>query len=235
MNQQNQQVHASGAEENVLFGVIGAFLFSLVGAVLYYVLYLAGFISGISALVAVVCSIKGYAFFAKKESKRGIVISVIIAAVVIILAWYLCFCSELALAYEEWYAEGTADWTPNMFQCIPFAFYYLVDVPVYFLDLLWSAVFGGIACFSSCPTSPSVKRPWPPPSWPPPRLRPLRPPKQRPQPSLPMRPTPTPWRRLPPRRPLLLTIRRASDPIHTENRTPTGCGSLYVVRNHSSA
>ncbi len=148
MNQQNQQVHASGAEENVLFGVIGAFLFSLVGAVLYYVLYLAGFISGISALVAVVCSIKGYAFFAKKESKRGIVISVIIAAVVIILAWYLCFCSELALAYEEWYAEGTADWTPNMFQCIPFAFYYLVDVPVYFLDLLWSAVFGGIACFS---------------------------------------------------------------------------------------
>ncbi len=149
MNQQNQQIHASGAEENVLFGVIGAFLFSLVGGVLYFVLYQIGYISALSGLVAVVCSIKGYSFFAKKESKRGIIISVIIAAIVIILAWYVSFCNDMLPVYAEALKNGEVDWAPaNIFEYFPYGFWDLTVNPLYFIDLLIALALGGVACFS---------------------------------------------------------------------------------------
>ena len=46
-------------EENVLFGVVGAFLFALVGGALYYILYQIGYLAGISGLIGVICAIKG--------------------------------------------------------------------------------------------------------------------------------------------------------------------------------
>ena len=54
--------------ENVLAGTVGAFLFALVGGVLWYVLYQIGFLAAISGIVGVICAIKGYSFFAKRES-----------------------------------------------------------------------------------------------------------------------------------------------------------------------
>ena len=54
--------------ENVIAGIVGAFLFSLAGGALWFVLYLLGFIAGLSGLVGAVCAIKGYSIFAKKES-----------------------------------------------------------------------------------------------------------------------------------------------------------------------
>ena len=80
--------------ENVLFGIVGAFLFSLVGGVLYYLLYQMGYLAALSGLVGVICAITGYSFFAKKESTKGTVISVIIAALVLVAAWYLCVASD---------------------------------------------------------------------------------------------------------------------------------------------
>ena len=63
--QSNAQNHV---RENVLSGAVGAFLFALVGGALYFVIYMLGYIAGISGLVAVICAIKGYALFTKKES-----------------------------------------------------------------------------------------------------------------------------------------------------------------------
>ena len=45
MNEEKILLQKEEAEENVLFGVIGAFLFSLVGGVLYYVLYQIGYLA----------------------------------------------------------------------------------------------------------------------------------------------------------------------------------------------
>ena len=50
-NKINEQQHR---EENVLFGVVGAFLFALVGGVLYYILYQIGYLAGISGLIGVI-------------------------------------------------------------------------------------------------------------------------------------------------------------------------------------
>ena len=70
--------------ENVVAGIIGAFLFALAGGVLWYLFYQMGFISGLAGSVGVICSVSGYSFFAKKESKKGIVIAVIMSIFVIL-------------------------------------------------------------------------------------------------------------------------------------------------------
>ncbi len=135
-------------EENVLFGVIGAFLFSLVGGVLYVVLSMVGYIAAISGLIGVVCAIKGYSFFAKKESKKGIIISVIIAALVLVIAWYVGFSIALVDAYEYWYETGEADYIPTVFEAMQFGFIYIPDNLAFLWDLVLSLGLGAIGCWS---------------------------------------------------------------------------------------
>ena len=43
--------------ENVIAGIVGAFLFSLVGGVMWFVIYNLGFIAGISGLVGAVVAL----------------------------------------------------------------------------------------------------------------------------------------------------------------------------------
>ena len=73
---QTPAVESAPVKENVLAGAVGAFLFALVGGVLWFVLYLVGFFAGISGLVGAVCAVKGYSLFSKKESVKGIVIAI---------------------------------------------------------------------------------------------------------------------------------------------------------------
>ena len=98
-------------KENVLAGIVGAFVFGLAGGLLWFVLYLVGFFSGLSGLVGVVCAIKGYAIFSKKESTKGIIIATVMALLVLVLAWYLCFAYDIQAAYQIWYEEGEIDFT----------------------------------------------------------------------------------------------------------------------------
>ena len=134
--------------ENVLFGIVGAFLFSLVGGVLYYLLYQMGYLAALSGLVGVICAIKGYSFFAKKESTKGTVISVIIAALVLVAAWYLCVASDLHAAYNEWYAQGEVDSIPSFFDCVRVVPDILKDFPEYFKDLAISLILAAVGCGS---------------------------------------------------------------------------------------
>ena len=124
--------------ENVLFGIVGAFLFSLVGGVLWYVLYQVGFLAGISGIVGVICAIKGYSVFAKRESKKGVIFSVIIAALVIVAAWYLCLANDVYVAFQDWYELGEVDYTVTFFEAVRGAYMFLEDPEIatgYFTDL----------------------------------------------------------------------------------------------------
>lgn len=139
----------SNATENVLFGAVGAFLFSLVGGALYVLLSRIGYIASLSGLVGVVCAIKGYAFFTKSESKRGIVISVVIAAIVLVIAWYIGFCLDMIAAYKVWFESGEAEYVPKFFEyVIPFGFYDLAVNPACFIDLFLSLALGAVGCGS---------------------------------------------------------------------------------------
>ena len=131
----NQQ---TDVKENVVAGIVGAFLFSLVGGVLWFLIYMFGFIAGISGLIGAVCAIKGYSIFAKKESVKGIIISVIISLLVIALAWYFCLAYDVYDVYNEWYEAGEIDFSISFFDAVRGAHIFLTDPeigPAYFGDL----------------------------------------------------------------------------------------------------
>ena len=102
----NNNPTVSETHENVIAGIVGAFLFSLVGGIIWFVLYSIGIVAAVSGLIGVVLAIKGYQLFAKKESVKGIIIASVIAFLVLVLAWYLCIGKDVYDAYQEWYKKG---------------------------------------------------------------------------------------------------------------------------------
>lgn len=125
-------------KENVIAGTVGALLFALAGGVLWFILYQVGFLAGISGIVAVVCAIKGYSLFAKKESLKGVIIAVVAAIIVIALAWYMCLSMDVYKAYQEWYATGVVDYTVSFWEAVRGAYLFLTESEIlasYLLDL----------------------------------------------------------------------------------------------------
>lgn len=132
------------AKENVLAGIVGAFLFSLAGGIIWFVLYQIGFLAAISGIVGVVCAIKGYAIFGKRESVKGIILSTIIAFLVIVIAWYACLSYDVYLAYQDWYANGEVDFTLTIFESVANAYIFLTEPDIalaYFKDLGIGLIF----------------------------------------------------------------------------------------------
>ncbi len=131
-------------EENILAGIVGALLFSLVGGIVWFLLYQIGFIAAISGIIGVVCAIKGYAIFGKRESVKGVIISTVIAFLVIVIAWYLCLSYDVYRAYQEWYANGEVDFTLTFFESISNAHIFLTEAEIavaYLKDLGIGLIF----------------------------------------------------------------------------------------------
>ena len=83
-------------KENILLGVLGAILFSLVGVVIYFLLSRTGYIASISAAFGAYAALFGYGLFAhKKDTKAGVITSAIVTVVMMILSIYLCYVYEL--------------------------------------------------------------------------------------------------------------------------------------------
>jgi ribosomal protein L7/L12 len=138
-------------KENVLAGIVGAFVFGLAGGVLWFVLYLVGFFSGLSGLVGVVCAIKGYAIFSKKESTKGIIIATVMALLVLVLAWYLCFAYDIQAAYQIWYEDGEIDFTLTYAESIRAVPIFLSDPEVgtsYLINLAIGLLLGVVGAGS---------------------------------------------------------------------------------------
>ena len=144
MNQNLNLGNQPDVKENVLLGVLGAFLFALAGGALWFVLYLVGFIAAISGLVGVICAIKGYSLFAKKESVKGIVIAVVMTLLVIVIAWYFCLSYDAYIAHQQWFEEGEIDYTITFLDALLGSHIYLSDPdigPGYWGDLALGLLF----------------------------------------------------------------------------------------------
>ena len=137
------------AKENVLAGVVGAFLFSLVGGILWFVLYQIGYLAAVSGLVGVICAVKGYTFFAKtkEESKRCLIISIITTVVVLAISWYFCVAYDIYLAYQEWFAAGEVEFTYTFFESVQVVPYFFAEPEIligYLKDLGLGILFAGL-------------------------------------------------------------------------------------------
>ncbi len=110
--EQNNVEAIEDKSENIIAGAVGAFLFALVGGILYFIIYQMGFIAGICGLITVVLSSFGYQLFAgKKGSVKGIVFSIIMSVLVLAAAEFFC------LSYAI-YNEFKADYGINFFDAV---------------------------------------------------------------------------------------------------------------------
>lgn len=139
-------VAAPEGNVNILAGAVGAFLFSLIGVALYFVLYQLDIIAAISGLVMVVMANFGYGLFAKTKNKAsvpGLIISVIMAIIMIFLSEYLCLAYDIYGVFNDWgisFAEA--------FRAVP-DFLEEPEISEAFVsDLVYAYVFGAIASVS---------------------------------------------------------------------------------------
>lgn len=89
---------------NIIAGIVGAFLFSIIGGLLYFVIYQVGIIAGICGLVIFVLANFGYGLFAKTKNKASVVglfSSIIITIIMIFLSEYICLSFEIFQAYKD--------------------------------------------------------------------------------------------------------------------------------------
>ncbi len=152
MENYNVKNEINDREENVVAGTVGALLFSLVGGILWYVLYQIGYIASISGFIGIICAMKGYSFFAKRESKKGIIISIIAAVIVLVIAWYLCLANDVYVVYQEWFTAGEVDYAPTFFEAVRGAYVFLGEPDVagsYFGDLALGLFFCALGAISS--------------------------------------------------------------------------------------
>ena len=133
--------------ERVGMGVLGAILFSLAGAVVYYVLWSVNIIAAISGIICVICALKGYEIFAGARTKRGIFISVAVSAVMLVLAWYFCYCSDIHAYWESAFAAGETDYVPTVWECLSYGYLDLPANPDYLVNLILSLAMGGLGCW----------------------------------------------------------------------------------------
>ena len=98
------QEEENNGTENVLAGIVGAFLFSIIGGLLYFVVYQAGIIAGICGLVIFVLANFGYGLFAgtrKKASMVGLVAAIVATVIMIYVAEYVCVSFEIFQIYKN--------------------------------------------------------------------------------------------------------------------------------------
>ena len=137
-------------KENVLRGTLGALLFALAGGVLWVLLSRVGFLSGLSGIVGLLCAVKGYALFGKKESKYGIFISIGATVLVLVIAWYFSLSWDVYDVMTSLHNEGVTDININFFESFGVAHVFLEYPDVsksYFINLIVGLVLSGAAGF----------------------------------------------------------------------------------------
>lgn len=89
-------------ESNIILGILGAILGALLGGILWVIIGKMGFIAGIAGSVMITLSIMGYRKFSGFLDKKGKIISILIAFVMIFVAQYMLY----ALLYCKYYFSG---------------------------------------------------------------------------------------------------------------------------------
>lgn len=90
--------------ENILAGIVGAFLFSILGGLLYFIIYQVGIIAGICGLVIFVLANFGYGLFAKTKNKAsmvGLIAAIVATIVMIYAAEFFCISFEIFQVYKD--------------------------------------------------------------------------------------------------------------------------------------
>jgi len=145
-DQSNESGENSG-NGNILAGVVGAFLFSLIGGALYFLIYQIGFVAGICGLVIFVLANFGYGLFAKTKNNTsmvGLITAILMTVVMIFLAEIFCISFEIFQEFK--------DFDITIFDAIKATPDFLAEPEIseaVLSDLAFAYIFGFVASISS--------------------------------------------------------------------------------------
>lgn len=98
-----------GKGERVILGAVGAVVFSLLGVVLYCIIYQLGYLAGICGLAMVALGYWGYQLFSgRKKSLKGIIIATVVAVIMLAVAEYLALAISCYFELKEF--DVTLTW-----------------------------------------------------------------------------------------------------------------------------
>ncbi len=105
------QAHLAGQQdaqkkENVIGGIFGAFVGSLLGILCIVILSRLGYVAAFSGIAMAIGVLKGYEILGKKISKKGIVISIIIML-------FMTYVGDRI----DWSILVASEWNENIFDC----------------------------------------------------------------------------------------------------------------------
>lgn len=89
-------------KSSLIPGLVGAFLGSLIGALMWIGIYKLGYIAGIAGAVTIICALKGYEKFGGALDIKGVLVSVLISVVMIYLANNIAWAWEAYDALKDW-------------------------------------------------------------------------------------------------------------------------------------
>lgn len=97
--------NAQNTSGNVGLGIIGAFLGSLIGVIIWILIYQFNIIAGIAGYFMFYFAFKGYQLLGKKKDKKGVIISLLISIVMLLVAEGLgitiAFIREFNVSFSE--------------------------------------------------------------------------------------------------------------------------------------
>lgn len=153
LTEQNSSVAVAVQEEtvdkngNIVAGIVGAFLFSVIGGGVYFLIYQLGYIAAISGLIIFVLANLGYSLFARVKNKTsivGLVTAIIMTVVMIFLSEYFCLSFEVFQAFKE---EGI-----NFFDAVKVTPILVASEPEILgqviKDLVIAYILGALGCVS---------------------------------------------------------------------------------------
>ncbi len=137
----------SDGNGNILFGIVGAFLFSLIGGLFYFVMFQLEIIAGIAGFLMFVLANFGYRLFAQTKNKAcipALVVSFIFMLIMIFVAEYVSISYVL---YGELQGYGF-----TFFETIKITPEFIKDpevMPDFIKDLAFAYIFGIVGCISN--------------------------------------------------------------------------------------
>lgn len=139
---------------NAVAGIVGAFLFALLGGVLYFIIYQMGIIAGVCGLATFVLASFGYDLFSRtKNSTIGLIVSAIATIAAIYAAEYLCISFEILQVYK--------DLGITFFDAVRATSEFLQEAEIrsaFISDLAFAYIFGGAAVISNIVTALKAKK-----------------------------------------------------------------------------
>ncbi len=133
-------------KENVPLGIVGSVLGALVGAVIWVLMSVLGRIVWAAGLASGVLSFFGYKRFAKKMTRKGLIISLVLGFVILLAGMYCAFAIDVYNAENDYLTEYNTYFSDYLDGPREYISYFdaLALVPEYFVYDVGTAIYNNI-------------------------------------------------------------------------------------------